>query len=456
MKHLHLFTLSSCLLLAVTTLTAQEKKQAWSLEDCLQYAYEQNIELKQSRLSLESSKIDTKNAKSKLFPSLTAGVSYQYTNTPFVQTANGSDDMLDIYAQTGNTSSDKNQISGSYNLRSSLTLFNGGKMLNQIKSQQVAEEMQSASLEETFDNIESAIISGYLQILYAQEAILINQQTVEVSKAQCERGEKLKNAGTLSESDYAQLVSQYSSDKYQLVVSQNTLAQNQLTLKQLLELGIDENIEVVTPTLDDTDVLMPLATQNEIYQMALAYMPTIKYSELNITASKLELRNAKSGFSPSLSFSAGVSTGHFSTSSTNTRSQMKNKLSESLGLSLSIPIYSNRDTRSAVSKARIAMTTAELELENTKKNLLSEIENLYLEVKAAQEQYISAQEQVKATEASYALIQEKFNQGMANTLELLTEKNNLLIAEQKALQAKYMAILNRLLLNVYQNKPISL
>lgn len=419
----------------------------------MQYAYEQNIELKQSRLSLESSQIDTKNAKAKFFPNLSAGVSYQYTNTPFQETTGNN---LDNYIITGNSGSDKNQLSGSYNLRSSLTLFNGGKLLNQVKSSKIAEEMQNASLEETFDNIESAIVTGYLQILYAQESVRINENTVEVSKAQCERGEKLKNAGSLSESDYVQLVSQYSNDKYQLVVSQNTLAQNILTLKQLLELGIDETIEIETPELDATDVLTPIASLNEIYQTALLCLPSIKYSELNIAAAKLDIKSAQSGYYPSLSLSAGVSTGHLSTSDGKTGSQMKNKLSESIGLSLSIPIYSNRDTRSAVSKARIAATTAELELESTKKTLLSDIENLCLDVKAAQEQYVSAQEQVKASQASYDLIQEKFNRGMANTLELLTEKNNLLSAEQQVLQAKYMAILNRLLLNIYQNKPITL
>ena len=453
MKHQRLFALATGILLTAGTVSAQEKTQTWSLEDCLQYAYEQNIELKQSRLSLESSQIDTKNAKAKFFPTLSAGVSYQYTNTPFQETT-GND--LDNYIITGNSGSDKNQLSGSYNLRSSLTLFNGGKLLNQVKSSKIAEEMQNASLEETFDNIESAIVTGYLQILYAQESVRINENTVEVSKAQCERGEKLKNAGSLSESDYAQLVSQYSNDKYQLVVSQNTLAQNILTLKQLLELGIDETIEIETPELDATDVLTPIASLNEIYQTALLCLPSIKYSELNIAAAKLDIKSAQSGYYPSLSLSAGVSTGHLSTSDGKTGSQMKNKLSESIGLSLSIPIYSNRDTRSAVSKARIAATTAELELESTKKTLLSDIENLCLDVKAAQEQYVSAQEQVKASQASYDLIQEKFNRGMANTLELLTEKNNLLSAEQQVLQAKYMAILNRLLLNIYQNKPITL
>ena len=453
MKHRRLFALATGILLTAGTVSAQEKTQTWSLEDCLQYAYEQNIELKQSRLSLESSQIDTKNAKAKFFPNLSAGVSYQYTNTPFQETTSNN---LDNYIITGNSGSDKNQLSGSYNLRSSLTLFNGGKLLNQVKSSKIAEEMQNASLEETFDNIESAIVTGYLQILYAQESVRINENTVEVSKAQCERGEKLKNAGSLSESDYAQLVSQYSNDKYQLVVSQNTLAQNILTLKQLLELGIDETIEIETPELDATDVLTPIASLNEIYQTALLCLPSIKYSELNIAAAKLDIKSAQSGYYPSLSLSAGVSTGHLSTSDGKTGSQMKNKLSESIGLSLSIPIYSNRDTRSAVSKARIAATTAELELESTKKTLLSDIENLCLDVKAAQEQYVSAQEQVKASQASYDLIQEKFNRGMANTLELLTEKNNLLSAEQQVLQAKYMARLNRLLLNIYQNKPISL
>ena len=175
MKYQRLFTLAGCFFLTALTISAQEKPQTWSLEDCLQYAYQQNIELKQSRLSLESSRIDTKNAKAKLFPSLTAGISYQYNNTPFQET-NNSD--LDNYIITGNSGSDKNQFSGSYNLRGSLTLFNGGKQLNQIKTQKINEQMQSASLEETFDNIESAIISGYLQILYAQEAVLIKQNTV--------------------------------------------------------------------------------------------------------------------------------------------------------------------------------------------------------------------------------------------------------------------------------------
>ena len=452
MKRIFFFAATASLLSAVSGY-GQTTPKVWTLNECLQYAYEQNIDLKKSRLSLESSVIDRRNAKAQLFPSLTAGVSYQFTNSPFIET--GISD-LDNYIVTGNSGSNKNQFTGSYNLRGSLTLFNGGKKLTRIKTEKVNEQKQESLLEETFDDIESAIVSGYLQILYAQEAVRINENTVEVSKAQCERGEKLRAAGSLSESDYAQLVAQYSNDRYQLVVSQNTLEQNRLTLKQILELGIDESIEIVVPEIGDSDVLAPLASKNEIYQTALAYRPDIKSSELDIAAAQLALRSAKADYYPSLSLSAGISTGHLSISDDATGKQLKNKLNESVGLSLSIPLYSNRNTRSAVSKARISLTTSELELQNTKKNLLSEIENLYLETQAAQEQYVSAQEQVKATRSSYELMQRKFDSGMANTLELLTEKNNLLAAEQQVLQAKYMAILNRLLLDIYQNKPVTL
>ncbi|MBQ8422793.1 MAG: TolC family protein [Coprobacter sp.] len=453
MKKFRFFIISSYIGLFSGQTLAQEKPRTWTLESCLQYAYEQNIELKKGRLSIESSEIDTRNAKAQLFPSLSAGVSYQLTNSPFIET--GISD-LDNYIVTGNSGSNKNQFTGSYNLRGSLTLFNGGKLLNQIKSQKVAQQMQELSLEESFDNIESAIVSAYLQILYARESVRINENTVEVSKAQCERGEKLYVAGSLSASDYAQLSAQYSNDKYQLVVSQNTLEQNILTLKQLLELDIDDTLAIETPVIEESDILMPLASKSEIYYTALACMPTIKNSELGITAAKLDLKSAKAGYYPTLSLSAGISTGHLSSNDNGVGAQLKNKLSESIGVSLSIPIYSNRNTRTAVSKARIAITSSELELQSTQKALLSDIESLYLDTKAAQEQYVAAGEEVKATEASYSLMQQKFDSGMANTLELLTEKNNMLAARQKVLQAKYMAILNRLLLNIYQNKAITL
>ena len=453
MKHQRLFALATGILLTAGTVSAQEKTQTWSLEDCLQYAYEQNIELKQSRLSLESSQIDTKNAKAKFFPNLSAGVSYQYTNTPFQETTGNN---LDNYIITGNSGSDKNQLSGSYNLRSSLTLFNGGKLLNQVKSSKIAEEMQNASLEETFDNIESAIVTGYLQILYAQESVRINENTVEVSKAQCERGEKLKNAGSLSESDYAQLVSQYSNDKYQLVSAEANRDQLRLNLKQLLELDIDVEMTLALPLIDESKVLVPLPDKSTVYATALGFIPSIQSGKLELEVAELNIANAKAGYYPNLSLNAGIGSGHNTGSEGSLGYQLKQGFNESIGLTLSIPIYSKRANKSAVERAKIQQKISQLDLKNQEKDLLNEIESAWLDASSAQSQYLAAREQLNASQTSYELTEEQFYLGMKNTVEMLTAKNNWLSAQQEELQARYMALLNLKLLDYYENKPLTL
>ena len=202
-------------------LSAQEKPQEWTLKNCIDYALTQNIQLKKSKIALESSQVDSKSARAKLFPSLSFGSTQQYINTPFPE-----GNSLDNYVVTGSKGSSKNSYTGNYSLRSSMTLYNGGKLRNNIKSSKLQEQVQQYSVEEEIDNIETSITESFLQILYAQESVKINEETVALSKLQCERGKALLEAGSISQSDYAQLESQYSSDKYQLVLSQTTLESN--------------------------------------------------------------------------------------------------------------------------------------------------------------------------------------------------------------------------------------
>ncbi|BEG63637.1 TolC family protein [Coprobacter fastidiosus] len=432
-------------------LSAQEKPQEWTLKNCIDYALTQNIQLKKSKIALESSQVDSKSARAKLFPSLSFGSTQQYINTPFPE-----GNSLDNYVVTGSKGSSKNSYTGNYSLRSSMTLYNGGKLRNNIKSSKLQEQVQQYSVEEEIDNIETSITESFLQILYAQESVKINEETVALSKLQCERGKALLEAGSISQSDYAQLESQYSSDKYQLVLSQTTLESNIQTLKQLLEMDMTETLSISTPILEAHDVLTPLPGKEEVYQSALNFIPSIQSGKLGIDIAKLEHKNAKAGYYPTLDLSASVGTGHISGSDSNFGQQMKNKLNESIGLTLSIPIFSNRENKSAVEKAKLQISEAELEYLNAQKELQKTIEDIYLDATSSQAQYAAAIEQVKASKTSYNLAQEQFNLGMKNTVELLTEKNNFLSAQQEMLQAKYMAILNAQLLRFYQGKEITL
>lgn len=432
-------------------LSAQEKPQEWTLKNCIDYALTQNIQLKKSKIALESSQVDSKSARAKLFPSLSFGSTQQYINTPFPE-----GNSLDNYVITGSKGSSKNSYTGNYSLRSSMTLYNGGKLRNNVKSSKLQEQVQQYSVEEEIDNIETSITESFLQILYAQESVKINEETVALSKLQCERGKALLEAGSISQSDYAQLESQYSSDKYQLVLSQTTLESNIQTLKQLLEMDMTETLSISTPNLEAHDVLTPLPGKKEVYQSALNFIPSIQSGKLGIDIAKLEHKNAKAGYYPTLDLSASVGTGHISGSDSNFGQQMKNKLNESIGLTLSVPIFSNRENKSAVEKAKLQISEAELEYLNAQKELQKTIEDIYLNATSSQAQYAAAIEQVKASKTSYNLAQEQFNLGMKNTVELLTEKNNFLSAQQEMLQAKYMAILNAQLLRFYQGKEITL
>ena len=279
---------------------------------------------------------------------------------------------------------------------------------------------------------------------------------VPAAKAQWERGKELLAAGSLSQADLAQLEAQYTSDQYQLVVARTSLSTAQLELKQLLELGINDRMELSMPEITEERVLTVLPVKESIYLTSLGVMPEVKYNRLNVEIAGIEKSRAWSGYLPSLNLSAGVGTAHSSGMGRGFGTQVRNNWNESVGLTLSVPIYSNRTNRTAVNLARLNIENAELDYENVRKGLLKSIETVYQDAISAQERFRSAQENLKATGLSFELTQQQFSLGMKNTVEMLTEKNHFLSAQQELVQAKYMAILNIQLLNFYQGKEMDL
>lgn len=419
----------------------QEKPQKWDLKSCIDYALEHNIQVKKSKVSLEESRENTLQTKAQLFPSLSFSTGHDLVNRPY---------------SNQNVNGDKNSYSGSYGLNSSVALYNGGKLRLNIRQQELSDKIQELYIREVRNNIEVSITESYLQILYAAESVEINRNAMEVSAAQCERAKQLLEAGAISTSDLAQLLSQYSTDKYQLVAAQSALDEQKLALKQLLELNLRDEIELFIPELTESDVLQTLPTKEEAYTAALSFMPEIENSRLSVESANYDVTIARSGYLPSLNLTAGIGTSHISGTGNSLANQVKHNFNESVGVTLSVPIYSKRQNKSAVRIAQLQVENANMDYQNTQKGLLKTVEKVYLDAVSYQNRYQAAEESVKSARVSYDLVQEQFNLGMKNTVELLTEKNNLLSARQEMIQAKYMAVLSYQLLNFYQGKGIGL
>lgn len=436
-------------LLAASSLTAQEAKK-WTLNDCIEYALEKNIQLQQDKISLEESDVDVKTAKAALFPSLSFSTGHNVTNRPYQEnssTVSGTEII---------SSNNKTTYSGNYGLNAQWTVWNGNKRMNTIKQRKMNREIAGLTVAETENSLQEQIAQVFIQILYADELVKINENTLQVSRATYERGVELFNEGSISKADLAQLEAQVSNDQYQLVTAQSSLRDYKLQLKQLLELDGTEEMNLVLPELADEHVLQPLPSQTDVYQQALASRPEIQSSKLNIESSKLDISVAKAGYYPTISLSASTGSTTNSASENAWGKQMKYGWNNMIGINLSIPIFDNRQNKSAVQKARLQYSSSQLDLINKQKELYKNIESLWLDATNARQQYDAAESKLKSSRTSFDMVSEQFNLGMKNTVELLTEKNNLLSAQQQRIQAKYMAILDRTLLNFYAGQEIKL
>ena len=436
--------------LQVDTLNETKLPAQWDLQSCIDYALEQNITIRKNRVTAASTQIDVKTAKAALFPSLSFSTSQQVVNRPYQESSSR------VSGSESISTNSKTSYNGNYGLNASWTLYNGSKRLKTIQQEKLNNQVAELDVATSENSIQESIAQIYIQILYAAESVRVNENTLQVSIAQRDRGQELLNAGSIAKSDFAQLEAQVSTDRYQLVTAQATLQDYKLQLKQLLELDGENEMNIYLPALSDENVLSPLPAKRDVYVSALALRPEIEASKLNVNASELGIDIAKSGYLPTVSLSAGIGTNHTSGSDFTFGEQVKNGWNNSIGLSVSVPIFNNRQTKSAVQKAKLQYETSMLSLLDEQKALYKTIEGLWLDANSAQQRYAAANEKLKSTQISYNLISEQFNLGMKNTVELLTEKNNLLQAQQEQLQAKYMAILNTQLLKFYQGDKLAL
>ncbi|MBO4536849.1 MAG: TolC family protein [Bacteroidales bacterium] len=442
-NHFSLRVLLLSILAAGTALSASAQG-TWTLRDCIDYAMQHNIQIQTKEITRETAETSLEQARAAQYPTLNFSGSFG-ANFQNAVTYN------DYMEKTSGISASNN-----YGLNSGLTLYQGGRLRNTVKQQEMQTEAAGYDVEQQRIDLEISIAQAYIQMLYDKESLDLKRQTADLSARQVSRGEEMYRAGSISKVDLSQLRSQHANDLYQIVTAENTLETDRLKLKQLLELGLEEDFEPSFPEIGDELVGAPLPDLADIYAEALATLPSMKSASLGVDATEMAVKVAKGSFAPSLNLSAGISTGWNSATGTTYFDQLGNKLGESLGLSLSVPIFNGKQVRTNVKRAELQYASQQLQFESSKKQLLSTLESLRNDAVSAQERYFASQEQLKAAEESYGLVTEQFEAGIKNTVELLTEKNNYVSALSQQLQAKYQAVLAAKVLGRYMEQPIDL
>ena len=435
------FLITLAAVLITVSVNAQKK---WTLKDCIDYAMQNNIDLQQARLSKQSATEDRKQAQAALLPSLSASTNQSVGYRPWTESTAGGGSVSKTY------------YNGTYGLNASWTVWNGNQNRNQVRLDEVAEEQAELNVATAANSIQEKIAQYYVQILYMTEAIEVNKQSLETSKKNEERGKQMVEVGKMSKADLAQLTAQRAGDEYNIVEAESNLAHYKLQLKQLLEITDDEGFDIVIPSASDQQALAEIPALGLVYETALAHRPEIQSSKLGIKSSDLKIDMAKAGYLPTISVTGSVGT---STNSSNTNgwgNQMKTNMDASVGASVSIPIFDNRKTKTAINKAKIQREQAVLDLQDQQKQLYATIEGYWLDAQTNQQKFKTALTTVESEQASFDLLSEQFNLGLKNIIELMTGKDKLLTALQNKLQSKYMTILDQQLLRFYEGKEMSI
>lgn len=430
------------------SLSAQEK--TWSLQDCLNYALENNIQLKEKSLATASSKEDVQQQKSGLFPSLSFSTSQTMNYRPFSQKTT----TLEGGTMTENT----NAVSynGSYGINAQWTVWNGGRNRLNIKDAKLKQQQNELVEMQQANSIQEQIARLYVQILYETEAVEVCREILKASEMQVERAKEMVSVGSLARVEQVQLEAQVAQDQFSLVSAQSQLSQYVLQLKQLLEIHNDAPF-VLAPLATDKDLVTTMIpSKDETYSYALENRPEIKNMKLGIEKSNVALASSRAGYLPTVSINGGLGSSNASAQSDGFGLQMKNNLAYSMGLTLSIPLFDNRSTKTNIRKAKYSRETALLQLQDAEKELYSTIETFYLDAVNSQQQYLYALKNVESMKESYNLVSEQFRLGLKNIVELTSGKNNLLQAQQQLLESKYNSLYNIAMLHFYHGSKISL
>lgn len=433
--------LAMCFNLYAQDSTLVGKSVIWNLDQCIAYAKKNNIQINTTRLSQQTSQQQYLFAKAAKLPNLTGTASETIAHGSNVTSYNGT---LGSHFTT----------QGSYGLSSDVTLFNGGLLNNTISQANLAVSQANYAIIQQENDITLQIAQAYLQVLLDKENLIYYNDLVKTSIAQTKLEQQRYNVGSVARKDLIQLQADQATDEYTLVQGRNTERGDLLTLKQLLLVPTDTHFDIVKPdTLiagDTTATPMQDAENN-----ALNTFPEVKGSELGVQIAQYGVKIAKAGYLPVLSAGANVSTGYVG-GNPSYFSQLNSNFYQSLGINLTIPIFTRRTVKTQVEEAKINVEQADLNLTNTKVTLSQSVERAWLNFQNAKGQYDAAEKQFNFYKESYRIANEQLKVGVASIVDFLVQKNQYIQSEQSFVQAKYNMLLTLKIYDFYRGKPIKL
>ncbi len=451
-------------------------QKSWTLQECIKRAKEENLDIKQAKLSVLSSEQQLLQSKLSLFPSLNGGGSqgYNYGRT------------VDPYS---NEFTNLNVKTNNFSLSSSVTLFSGFQNINKVKRDNYEYMAKKYDIEKVINDISLTVATDFLQLLFNKELVIMAEKQLEISIQQKERISKLVSAGQLAKSSLLETNSQVASEQLQLVKAKNQKEIALLNIKQLLEIQANTDFEILVPAIALPKQNKIQSTQ-EIYNAALEVFPNVKSAEYRLKSSDKSLAISRGGRSPRITLNGSMGSGYsdartkiigvdslgmfpsgyqtvsgesvlmpilnYHSEITPFNQQLKDNFSQSLSFSLSIPLFNGWMTNSSIANAKIGVLSAKNELQKTKNQLRKQVEQVRADVIAAEKQYEFAKKSAVALQESFSYNEQKFNEGMLNVYDYNDAKNKLIKAESELLQAKYDYLFKIKILDFFMGKPLTL
>ncbi len=441
----------SCFLSITSAPFLKAQNKVWTVDDCIQYALEKNIQVQEAMVSSSISNENLMLAKSVWYPYLSGSARDSYSWNNVINSTTGSTNFM---------GTDGLNISAT----SAMTIYNASKIRNEVKQSKTNYEAAGYNTEVIKETVSLNVLNAYLQVLYSEEQVKNDTDQIASLADQLNlAGERLK-LGAIANSDYLQVKSQLATEKQTLATAQSQLALNKIALMQLMEFPLTSNFNIERPNLDSLINQKRIPDPVEIYQAALGIKPEVKNAELVKQSTQIGIDLAKANYYPILSLNAGVSTSYsgyqtsYSTSyrpGTTLGDQIKNNVSPAIGISASIPIYQNRAAKTGVEVAKLNLNNAELNELYTKDVLRKAIEQACQNVVSNQIEYEASAEAYKAVKESYDVASEKYDKGLMSSVDFLIQKTTYIASQSTFLQSKYALIFSYKILDFYAGQPLS-
>ena len=431
--------LVACVLGMASLTVSTAYAETWNLEQCVDYALKHNISIRQSDQRIESGELAVTEAKDGFLPQASAGANQSFS--------------FGRGLTSENTYANRNTSSTSWNVGLSLPLFQGLREYKRVKVAEMSLQQYLWESGSAKDNVTLNVMSQYLQVLYCKEVVRSSESQAELSAYQVERQKALIEAGKVAEATLYDLEAVAAQDKLQVVTAGNDLETALVNLANLLQLPTAVGFDVAP--LENSDP--GLSSAEEVYGQASVINNSLLGARQAVKVADENISLAKTGYIPTLNFSAGIGSSFYTVSGFDSESfakQMKHNFSTSLGFSLNIPIFDAFSTRNSIRRSRLQKLDAELALEQRETDLQKEIQLAYYQAKGARERYLTSEETLEKTRLSFESTRERFDLGRATQADYEQAKNNLFKTEVARIQSHYEYLLRARVLKFYQTNRL--